>query len=74
VVPMATQEDNLLDLIKKSPGLDIYTITSKLSVDIVHTKKTLNTLEADNKVISGLQKGKGNSTGFVRVYYCSPSI
>ncbi len=69
---MADNKGDALKFIKNNPGADIFAIDSKLSKDIVQTKKALIGLEMDRKIISGLQKERSGSKVFKRIYFCSP--
>ncbi len=73
---MGLTEQNLLALLKSSPGLDIFAIAEKFSADIAATQELLAELQNKKVIVSGLKKqefAQGEAV-FERRYFCTPSV
>ena len=73
---MGLTEQNLVALLKSSPGLDIFEIAKSFSVDIAATQELLAELQTRKIVVSGLTKqeiAQGEAV-FERRYFCAPSV
>ena len=73
---MGLTEENLVALLKSSPGLDIFAIAQNFSADIAATQELLVELQTRKIVVSGLSKQEIAQGGavFERRYFCAPIV
>lgn len=69
IVKDSEKQKSLLELLRREPGLDIFTIASKLGIEPWNAQHLADELREKNKLNSGLMKREG-TTIFERYYFC----
>mgnify|MGYP001619393359 CR=1 FL=1 len=69
IVKDSEKQKSLLELLRREPGLDIFTIASKLEIEPWNAQHLADELRGKNKLNSGLMKREG-TTIFERHYFC----